>query len=197
MICSTCGTANADNVAYCIGCKSALPGAPQGQQGWGSGPQAQGGWGAPAQPGYGPPPQAGWGAPPGYGNAYPPPGQYGMAPAGYGGMVQTGPRGTTRNPALVLFFSFFCCYGAYVAWVMLYELQAFTQDENFKPWKLFIPFYNLYFWHSEVPDQVTKAKRMAGCRNPYANGFYEHANVALYSLAKDLNDVWDPNGTGR
>jgi hypothetical protein len=115
---------------------------------------------------------------------------------GFGmGSGMTGPRGTTRDPILVLIFSFFCFYGVYVAWVMLHELQAFTQDEEFKPWKIFIPLYNLYFWHSEVPEQVTKAKRMSGCPNPYATGFYEHANVALYSLAKDLNEIWSHSGS--
>ncbi|MRG93756.1 zinc-ribbon domain-containing protein [Polyangium spumosum] len=195
MFCPTCGTPNADGAPACIKCGNRLApppgwGAPQGYpgapQGYPGAPQGQAG---PPQQGWGPPPQQqGWGPPQqGFGN-YAAPAQFGLAPAAYSGAV--GPKGTTRDPVTVLIFSFFCFYGVYVAWAMLSELQAYTQDDNFKPWKIFVPIYNLWFWHSEVPDQVSKAKRMAGCPNPYANGFYEHANVALYSLAKDLNEVW-------
>lgn len=182
MFCPTCGTPNVDGAPTCNKCGNRLQGAAP--QGWGAPPQ---GYPGAPQPGWGAPPQQGWGPPGGFGN-YAAPAQFGMVPTAHSGMA--GPKGTTRDPTMVLIFSFFCFYGVYVAWAMLSELQAYTQDDNFKPWKIFIPIYNLYFWHSEVPEQVSKAKRMAGCPNPYANGFYEHANVALYSLAKDLNEIW-------
>ncbi|MBK8256009.1 MAG: zinc ribbon domain-containing protein [Polyangiaceae bacterium] len=184
-------------------------------------PQAPGGYGQPApggygqpdpmmgqpgmggQPGYGQQPQMGYGgAPggfgaPGGGAPMAAPGQFGAAPmgGGYGGggMGGAGPVGQVRNPVMTLVISLFCClYGIYQQWTMLNELQAYTRDDSFKPWYMFIPLLNLYFLLFKVPEQVTKAKQMAGSRNPQASSIVVYFFIFYYALAKDLNEVWQP-----
>lgn len=191
-------------------------GAPQqggfGQQpgGYGAPPQ-QGGFGQPdpmagQQQGYGQPQQQqmGYGAPQGYGGMQggaplAAPGQFGAAPMGMGGFGggpgagMGGPVGQTRNPVMVFVISAVCgFYGLFQVWTMLNELKAYTRDEEFKPWMIFIPFLGAYFWLFKVPEQVTKAKQMAGSRNPQSAGLIMYWILGLYFLAKDLNEVWNP-----
>ena len=105
-----------------------------------------------------------------------------------------GPKGQTRNPAAVLVLSLVCClYGVYSLFTMLGELQAFTRDEEFKPWMMFVPLLGLYFLLVTVPAQVTRAKQMANSRNPSSSGIFLYFLVPYYALAKDLNEVWDPS----
>lgn len=158
------------------------------------------------QPGYGmqqPQQQMGYGQQPAYGAPQggapmAAPGQFGAAPMGMGGGFGGGPGGAgpvgqTRNPVMTLVISLVCClYGLYQQWTMLNELQAYTRDENFKPWYMFIPLLNLYFLLIKVPEQVTKAKQMAGSRNPQAAGIVLYFFISYYALAKDLNEVWSP-----
>jgi hypothetical protein len=162
------------------------------------------GGGAPQ--GYGAPGGA-YGAPPG-GGQMSAPGQFGGssmgspggAPMGYGapgGMMGGGAKGQTRNPVTVLLISFVCCfYGVYQMWEMLNELQSYTNDQEFKPWYMFIPLLNYYFLWIKVPEQVTRAKQMAGSRNPQAQGIVLYIFLAPFALAKDLNEVWDPMSPG-
>lgn len=167
-------------------------GAPPDQQGMGGQP---GGYGAPQG---GPAP---YGAP--QGGQLAPAGQFGMqgAPSPYaamgqpgaGGMAQ-GNRGKTRNPIMVLVLANVTCgiYGIIAAWQMLSELKDYTKDESFKPFYLFIPVLGMYFALIKVPEQVGKAKQMAGCRTPQ-RGFFFYWFLWLYALAADLNEVWEPN----
>jgi hypothetical protein len=172
-----------------------------------------GGYGAPdpmggAPPGYGAPPPAGYGGDPMMGNA--PGGGYGApaggplaAPGAFGGpgalampgqMGLQGGRGQTRNPLTTLLISMVCfVYGLYAMWTMLNELQQYTKDDDFKPWFILIPFLNYYFLWVKVPEQVAKAKQMAGSRNPQPMGILAYIFVVPFALAKDLNQVWDPN----
>lgn len=191
-------------------------GAPQGgygapQQGGYGAPQGgygapQGGYGAPPDQGYGQP-QQGYGAPPGGAYGMPQGGaplavpnqQYGMTgPGGQGGaMTQAGPRGQTRNPVTVLLLSFVCCFfGLYQSWMMLNELQQYTRDENFKPFYMFIPVLGIYFMLVKVPEQVARAKQMAGSRSQQPANIVLYLFLAQYALAKDLNEVWDPTLEG-
>jgi hypothetical protein len=150
--------------------------------------------------GYGAPPAGAYGAPPA-GGPLAAPGQFGMAgpgggPMGGGPMV-AGAKGQTRNPVTTLVISMVCClYAIYQMWTMLNELQAYTNDQEFKPWYMFIPFLGYYFLWIKVPEQVTKAKQMAGSRNPQAGGIVLYIFISPYALAKDLNEVWDPSLTG-
>ena len=109
-------------------------------------------------------------------------------------MQAGGFRGQTRNPVNVLIFGFVCCfYAIYQMWMMLNELQQYTRDQDFKPWYMFIPLLQYYFLWVKVPEQVAKAKQMAGSRNPQPAGIVMYIFLAPYALSKDLNEVWDPN----
>jgi hypothetical protein len=112
-----------------------------------------------------------------------------MGMPGQAGLAAGGPKGQSRNPTTVLLLSFLCCfYGFFQMWSMLGELQQYTRDDSFKPWYMLVPLLNYYFMWIKVPEQVAKAKQMAGSRNPQAAGI-----VMYIFLAKDLNEVWDPN----
>ena len=162
-----------------------------------------GGYGAPPQ-GYGAPPGGQYGGMPGGGAQMAAPGQFGggMAPGGFGGGGMMGgggggARGETRNPTTTLILSLVCCfYFLYAMWTMLNELQAYTRDDEFKPWYMFIPLLNYYFLWIKVPEQVAKAKQMAGSRNAQARGIIWYIFLAPYALAQDLNEVWDPSSGG-
>jgi hypothetical protein len=165
--------------------------------------QQPGGYGAPPQQqqGYGQPPGGAYGGMPGPGGPMAAPGQFGggMAPMGMGGpmMGGGGAKGETRNPVTTLILSMVCCvYLLYAMWTMLNELQQYTRDDEFKPWYMFIPLLNYYFLWIKVPEQVTKAKQMAGSRNPQACGIILYILLGPYALAKDLNEIWDPSSGG-
>lgn len=134
------------------------------------------------------------------------PGQFGAGPMGapgYGGggggamMGGGGPKGEVRNPVTTLIISLVCClYGVFQLWTMLNELQQYTRDDEFKPWYMFIPVLSIYFLWIKVPEQVAKAKQMAGSRNPQAQGIVLYIFIPYFALAKDLNEVWDPMSAG-
>ena len=108
-----------------------------------------------------------------------------------------GPRGQIRNPVNILIFSFVCClYAIYAMWTMLNELQAYTEDQEFQPWMMFVPLLGIYFLLVKVPEQMAKAKQMAGSRVPQASGIVMYIFLGPYALAKDLNEVWDPSSGG-
>src|SRR5262249_52989752 len=157
------------------------PGGPDPMAGGFGGPPAYGG--NPGQ-GYGQP--MGAGAPGAMAPAFG--GPSAMAPtAGAGAMAGAGARGKTRNPVMTLLLGMICPIYALIAlWGMLSELQQYTNDENFKPWYILIPFLGIYFMLVKVPEQVTRAKQMAGSRNPQASGFFMYFLFGLYALAKDL-----------
>jgi hypothetical protein len=116
----------------------------------------------------------------------------GMAMGGQGGGMQ-GTRGQPRNPVAALVGSMFCCgiplYG------MLNELKEYTKDESLQPWHLYIPILNLLMF-LKLPEIVTRAKQMAGSRNPQSESQVMYILLVPFALAKDLNQVWDPNSGG-
>ena len=114
---------------------------------------------------------------------------------GGGGMA--GPRGQTRNPTTALLGTLFCCglYHILGGYGMLNELKAYTKDESLQPWHMFIPVLNLLLL-LKLPDIVTRAKQMAGSRNPQSAGLVMYLFLFPFALAKDLNQVWDPNSDG-
>jgi hypothetical protein len=71
---------------------------------------------------------------------------------------------------------------------MLLELKNFTGDPDFNWWFIFIPCLNIYFLWVKVPEQVTKAKQMAGVQAP-TRSIIAYIFVGLYALAADLNDI--------
>jgi len=111
-----------------------------------------------------------------------------------GGPGAGGPKGQTRNPVMVLVLGMVCCvYALIQCWSMLSEMKEYTRDEEFKPWFMLIPFLNYYFLWVKVPEQVRKAKQMAGSRNPEPQSIVFYILLFPFALAKDLNGVWDPN----
>jgi hypothetical protein len=188
--------------------------------GFGGPPQGgppPGAYGAPPQGGFGgPPPGGGFGGPspdqggmPVYGGP-PGGGQFGMQPANPGGLagpdpganpmgaamgVSAGPgKGMIRNPVMVLVLTSVTCgaYGIYAMWTMLNELKNYTKTPDFNPIHIFIPILQLIFLFTKLPPEVKKAKQMAGSRNPEPQGIIFYLFFAPYALAKDLNEVWQP-----
>ncbi len=123
-------------------------------------------------------------------------GQMMMGGQGGGGGMQ-GPRGQTRNTTTALLGTLFCCgmYHLIGGYGMLNELKQYTKDESLQPWHMFIPVLNLLMI-LKLPDIVTRAKQMAGSRNPQSAGLVMYLFLMPFALAKDLNQVWDPNSEG-
>jgi hypothetical protein len=48
----------------------------------------------------------------------------------------------------------------------------------------------------KLPDIVTRAKQTAGSRNPQSAPLVLYIFLFPFALAKDLNQVWDPNLEG-
>lgn len=118
-----------------------------------------------------------------------------MMLGGQGGGMQ-GPRGQTRNPTTALLGTLFCCgmYHLFGGYGMLNELKAYTRDEQLQSWHLFIPVLNLLMI-LKLPEIVTRAKQMAGSRNPQSASLVMYLFLFPWALAKDLNQIWDPNLT--
>lgn len=114
-----------------------------------------------------------------------------------GGGGMGGPRGQTRNPTTALLGTLFCCglYHIFGGYGMLNELKAYTKDESFQSWHLFIPILNLLML-LKLPEVVGRAKQMAGSRNPQARGLVMYLLLFPWALAQDLNEIWDPNSGG-
>jgi hypothetical protein len=103
-----------------------------------------------------------------------------MAPGG-------GMKGQTRNPVTVLIISFVCCfYAIWQMWQMLTELQAYTRDEEFKPWYMFIPLLNYYFLWIKVPEQITRAKPDSASARNKPPTFISPTGASICRAAKSL-----------
>ncbi len=61
---------------------------------------------------------------------------------------------------------------------------------------MFIPLLGIYFMVVKVPEQVARAKQMAGSRNPQPGNIALYILIPQFALAKDLNEIWDPTLTG-
>ncbi len=168
------------------------------------GPPPGGGYpGAPGGPPGGQAAAAGFGAPVGQpsGGAL---GAFGaqmggaMAQAGAGNPLAGGGAGAKpqiRNPVMTLLMMFIPLYGLIVWYGMVKELKDYTQDPNFFVFGWLIPCYNIIWILLKLPEQVTKAKQMAGAQRP-AKSFFLYWLVPGWALASDLNEVADPNWTG-
>ena len=77
---------------------------------------------------------------------------------------------------------------------MLLELKNFTRNESFNWWFIFIPCLNIYFAWFLVPQEVARAKQMAGSMNQQPRNIVVYIFLFLYALAADLNDVANPHG---
>jgi hypothetical protein len=71
---------------------------------------------------------------------------------------------------------------------MVGELKAVTRNDGFAWWPIFIPVYSIYWAWILVPQEVAKAKQMAGVQNP-PRGIVVYIFLFLYAFAADLNDI--------
>ncbi len=96
------------------------------------------------------------------------------------------------DPSMVFVGSLISLVGSVLGLVfmikMLLELKNFTGDPDFNWWFIFIPCLNIYFMWVKVPEQVTKAKQMAGVQAP-TRSIVAYIFFFLYALAADLNDI--------
>jgi hypothetical protein len=165
---------------------------------------APGGFGQPpgnpaAQAGFGGPVGQPSGQPGGFG------GQIGgaMAAAGapnplapnFGMAGGAGMKPQIRNPIVTFIMLMIPIYGLIVFYGMLKELKDYTQDPDFFLFGWLIPCYGPIWWLFKVPEQVTKAKQMAGSQKP-ARSILLYWLLGGYALAADLNEVADPNWQG-
>jgi hypothetical protein len=68
------------------------------------------------------------------------------------------------------------------------EMKAVTRNEGFAWWPMFIPIYQIYWMWILVPQEMAKAKQMAGVQSP-PRGIIAYIVVFLYAYAADLNDI--------
>jgi hypothetical protein len=68
------------------------------------------------------------------------------------------------------------------------EMNSVTGNAAFPWWPVFIPIYNLYWLLILVPQEMAKAKQMAGAQRPSRNMFI-YFLFPLYAFAADLNDM--------
>jgi len=108
-----------------------------------------------------------------------------------GGNILGGVLGAI-DPSLVAIGSLVSLVGSVLFLVfmvkMLLELKAFTNDQSFNWWFIFIPCLNIYFIVALLPAQVTKAKQMAGTGGS-AKSAVAYFFLSPSALASDLNDI--------
>ena len=80
----------------------------------------------------------------------------------------------------------------YFVIMMLFDLKKVTNDESFMWWLVFIPCANYYLLWWLVPQQVAKAKQMAGLPDPSARNIVLYIFLTPFALAADLNDLAAP-----
>jgi hypothetical protein len=76
---------------------------------------------------------------------------------------------------------------------MLLELKNFTKNDSFNWWFIFIPCLNIYFLWILLPQEVTKAKQMAGSQKT-ARSIVWYIFLPMFALPSDMNDVANPHG---
>ena len=77
-----------------------------------------------------------------------------------------------------------------LVWIikMTGELKAVTRNDGFAWWPIFIPIYSIYWAWILVPQEMAKAKQMAGVQNP-PRGIVVYIFLFMYAFAADLNDI--------
>jgi predicted transporter len=71
---------------------------------------------------------------------------------------------------------------------MIGELNSVTRTDAVQWWMFLIPIYHYYVAWVLVPQEVSKAKQMAGVQAP-TRGIVVYIFLFLYALAADLNDI--------
>jgi hypothetical protein len=103
--------------------------------------------------------------------------------------------GALIDPMLAMVGSLIALVGSVLAavWliIMLLEVKKVSQDDGFMWWLLFIPCANYYLMWWLLPQQVAKAKQMAGLQTP-ARHIVLYIFFPLYALPADLNDLAGP-----
>jgi len=109
-----------------------------------------------------------------------------------GGQIVGGILGAAIDPSLAAVGGLIALGGMVFALVtmikMLGELKNFTGDPDFNWWFIFVPCLQYYFMWVKVPEQVTKAKQMAGVQVP-TRSIIVYLFLFQYALAADLNDL--------
>jgi hypothetical protein len=100
--------------------------------------------------------------------------------------------GAVDVPLIGLLGSLSSLVGAVLALVMVIkmvnEMKAVTRNDGFAWWPIFIPIYSIYWAWIMVPQEMAKAKQMAGVQTP-PRGIVVYIFFFLYALAADLNDI--------
>lgn len=144
-----------------------------------------------------------------------------MGAAGFGGGLAgaAGARPTKRNPIIPLVIVIAGSVGAnvlmsvlasitgvyvlanlgslvgmlvfgFVMFRMASELKNFA-NSDLAPWMAFVPCLNLWFVVLKVPQEMAKAKQMAGIQTP-TRPVWMYFLIGAYALAADLNDLAGP-----
>jgi hypothetical protein len=129
-------------------------------------------------------------------------------------------RPTKRNPVVTLLISWGCLVGAqivgsvlagiigvyaiaslfnlvgylafaFIIFRLVSELKNFTNNPEFAPWMAFVPCLNIWFFFMKVPEEMAKAKQMAGIQNP-TKPAWMYLVVTPFAMAADLNDLAGP-----
>ena len=113
-------------------------------------------------------------------------------------MSGAGSKPNVRNPVMVTVLTFLTCglYGAIMLYMMLSELRAYLNKEEIVPWHIFVPILGIIVLLGKLPGWVTEAKQRAGSRNQQSSGPILYFLLYPYFVTKDLNEVWDPMGSG-
>ena len=98
-----------------------------------------------------------------------------------------------RNPIVTWLMLCIPIYGLIVFIQLMTELKNFTQDQSFFAFGFLIPCYNMYWMLFVVPQQITKAKQMAGLQKP-ASSIFLYWMVFPYALVSDMNEFAAPEG---
>jgi hypothetical protein len=71
---------------------------------------------------------------------------------------------------------------------MVNELKVVTRNASFAWWPIIVPFYQIYWLWFLVPQEVTKAKQMAGVQTP-PRPIVLYIFLWHFALASDINDL--------
>jgi hypothetical protein len=105
--------------------------------------------------------------------------------------VLTGVLATTIGGLANLFTLLAVLFQGFVLFRMASELKNFTNNPDFAPWMAFVPCLNIWFMVVKVPEEMTRAKQMAGVQNP-TKGAALYFLLGPWALASDLNDLAGP-----
>jgi hypothetical protein len=119
-----------------------------------------------------------------------------MAPAGGPGAMMGGggARPTIRNPVVTLLLMMIPFYNLFLIYSMIHELKEFTRDGEFFEFGWIVPCYSLYWFFVPLREQIAKGKQMAGAPPPQSIVIF--FLLFAYAMAKDLNQIADPNWNG-